>query len=167
MKGIKDFLYDKNDILIALVILTAAAMLIAWRMDVIMEYPHTLAQETGTQVTTDDSAIDDDDASKASAGSDAGSTAAEDGNGQDAESGAPADTLWSGDALSRDVTVTVQGGSAMAAVQSLMDAGLFDSYDQFTQVCQAAGCKPENIKATTFTFAAGSTQADIAKLVTA
>lgn len=151
MKGIKDFLYDKNDILIALIILIAAAMLIVWRMDVIMEYPHTLAQETGTQVTTDDAAVDDADTSK----SEAGNTASE------------TDTLWSGDTLSRDVTVTVQGGSATAAVQSLMDAGLFDSYDQFTQVCQAAGCRPENIKATTFTFPAGSTQADIAKLVTA
>ena len=151
MKGIKDFLYDKNDILIALIILIAAAMLIAWRMDVIMEYPHTLAQETGTQVTADDAAVDESGASK----SGEGSTAAE------------AEALWDGETLSRDVTVTVQGGSAMDAVQSLMDAGLFDSYDQFTQVCQAAGCKPENIKATTFTFAAGSTQADIAKLVTA
>lgn len=146
MKGIKDFLYDKNDILIALIILIAAAMLIVWRMDVIMEYPHTLAQETGTQVTTDEAAVDE---------SDAGNTASEAG------------ALWSGDALSRDITVTVQGGSATDAVQSLIDAGLFDSYDQFTQVCHAAGCKPENIKATTFTFAAGSTQADIAKLVTA
>ncbi len=39
MKGLKDFIYDKNDILIALVILILAALLIIWRMDVIMAYP--------------------------------------------------------------------------------------------------------------------------------
>ena len=156
MKGLKDFLYDKNDILIALIILIVAALLIVWRMDVIMEYPHTLAEETGTQVTTDDTAVDDDAAADSS----------NDDTSQDEGDSAQTDTLWSGDALAHDVTVTVQGGSATAAVQSLMDAGLFESYDQFTQVCASAGCKPENIKATTFTFAAGSTQADIARLVT-
>lgn len=148
MKGLKDFLYDKNDILIAAVILAAAILLIIWRMDVIMEYPHTLAEETGTEVTTDDSAVDDDDTSGS-------------------ETGTQTDTLWSDDMLTRDVTVTVQGGSAVAAVQSLIDAGLFDSYDQYAQVCSDAGCTPENIKATTFTFEAGSTRADIARLVTA
>ena len=42
MKWIKDFLYDKNDILIALLILVAAALIILWRMDVIMAYPQTV-----------------------------------------------------------------------------------------------------------------------------
>lgn len=156
MKGLKDFLYDKNDILIALIILVVAALLITWRMEVIMEYPQTLAEETGTQVTTDDTAVDDHD-----------SDSDNDDHTQGSGDNTSTDTLWSGDTLARDVTVTVQGGSATAAVQSLIDAGLFDSYDQFTQVCSAAGCKPENIKATTFTFETGSTQADIARLVTA
>lgn len=163
MKGLKDFLYDKNDILIALIILVIAAFLIVWRMDAIMEYPHTLAEETGTQTTTDDTAVDD--SSKDAAGQNSGSS--NDDNAPDEGNNPQTDALWSGDALTRDVTVTVQGGSATAAVQSLIDAGLFDSYDQYTQVCSAAGCTPENIKATTFTFEAGSTQADIARLVTA
>ncbi len=157
MKGLKDFLYDKNDILIALIILIVAALLIVWRMDVIMEYPQTLAEETGTQDTTEDMAVDDDTAA---------SDSSNDDTSQDEGDSAPTDTLWSGDTLSRDVTVTVQGGSATAAVQSLIDAGLFESYDQFAQACASAGCSPESIKATTFTFAAGSTQADIARLVT-
>lgn len=42
MKKFKDFLYDKNDILIALIILVAAALLILWRMEVIMAYPQTV-----------------------------------------------------------------------------------------------------------------------------
>ena len=39
MEKIKDFIYDKNDILVALLVLVFAALLIWWRMDVIMEYP--------------------------------------------------------------------------------------------------------------------------------
>ena len=50
MKSLKDFIYDKNDIIIALVILILAALLIVWRMDAIMEYPQTLAQQTGRQI---------------------------------------------------------------------------------------------------------------------
>ena len=45
MKKFKDFLYDKNDILIALLILVAAALLIIWRMEAIMEYPKTLLSD--------------------------------------------------------------------------------------------------------------------------
>lgn len=148
MKFIKDFIYDKNDIVIAFLILVLAAGLIAWRMDVIMSYPQTLADKTGptkTSVEEMDEA-DDTDASTKNATS--------------------SDGIWSGDALASDVTVTVQAGAAMTAVQSLVDAGLFSSYEDFEKVCKSAGCDPLNIKATTFTFGAGATKADIAKTVT-
>ncbi len=142
MKNLKDFFYDKNDIIIALAILVIAALLIIWRMDVIMDYPKTLAEETGTINTTEPEAVDGE------------------------EPAAPAGALWTGGALTRNVTVTVQGGSATAAVQSLIDADLFESYAQFQQICDDAGYKPEHIKATTFTFSAGSTRTDIARMVT-
>ena len=143
MKSLKDFIYDKNDIIIALVILILAALLIVWRMDAIMEYPQTLAQQTGTTDTTDETAVPSEDDSK---GGDSG--------------------LWSTGVLSKEIKVKVAGGSATAAVQSLVDAGLFSSYEEFTKVCKAAGYTPEDIKATTFTFEAGCTQTDIAKKVT-
>ena len=143
MKSLKDFIYDKNDIIIALVILILAALLIVWRMDAIMEYPQTLAQQTGTTDTTDETAVPSEDDSK---GGDSG--------------------LWSKGVLSKEIKVKVAGGSATAAVQSLVDAGLFSSYKEFTKVCKAAGYTPEDIKATTFTFEAGCTQTDIAKKVT-
>lgn len=142
MKGLKNFIYDKNDIIIALVILILAGLLIVWRLDVIMEYPQTLAKETGTTDTTEDAAVPNEDGGKGSSG------------------------LWANGVLSKDVTVKVAGGSATAAVQSLIDAGLFTSYDQYTKVCKAAGYTPEDIKATTFTFESGCTQTDIAKKVT-
>lgn len=157
MKAIKDFLYDKNDILIALLILVIAGLLIAWRMDVIMAYPQTLAEATGTQDTTNASALD---AEK----EDAAKSESKDNQNENADKNE--DSIWVDGALKSSVTVTIAGGSATAAVQSLIDQGLFTSYAEFEQVCKAAGYTPENIKATTFTFDAGSTQTDIARKVT-
>lgn len=51
MKRIKDFFYNCNDLIVILLILAAAAALIYWRVNIIMDYPKTLAveiQETGT-----------------------------------------------------------------------------------------------------------------------
>lgn len=173
MKRLKDFFYDKNDILIALAILVIAALLIIWRMEVIMDYPKTLAEQTGTVSTTEEEAVDNgaetdkdaDTAGSSDAGS--GSTDSTADNSQTPDStGGQADSVFTNGALTKSVTVTVQGGSATGAVQSLISAGLFTSYDEYEKICKAAGCKPEDIKATTFTFEAGSTQADIAKMVT-
>ena len=136
LKSLKDLFYDKNDIIIALVILCIAGLLIAWRMDVIMDYPQTLAKETDTTQTTEEAAVDN------------------------------PDKIWSDKKLARDITVTISGGSASSAAQSLVDVGLFDSYEQFEKACKSAGCNPEDIKANTFTFDKGSTRADIAKEVT-
>ena len=42
MKKFKDFIYDKNDIIIAVLILAVAALIIFWRLNVILEYPKQL-----------------------------------------------------------------------------------------------------------------------------
>jgi uncharacterized membrane protein len=136
MKAFKDFLYDKNDIIIALAILLIAGLIITWRMEVIMDYPQTLAEETDTTQTTEESAVEN------------------------------PDQIWIAGVLTRDITVKVEGGSASSAAQCLINAGLFTNYDQFAETCKSAGRNPENIKANTFTFEKGSTQADIAKKVT-
>ena len=136
MKTLKDFLYDKNDILIALAILFIAGLLITWRMDVIMDYPETLAKETDTTTTTEASAIEN------------------------------PDQLWISGILTQDIKVTVSGGSAVAAAQCLVDAGLFDDYEHYEEACKDAGRNAEDIKANTFTFERGSTHEDIVKKVT-
>lgn len=164
MKRLKDFFYDKNDILIALAILVIAALLIIWRMEVIMAYPQTLAEETGTVQTTEDEAVDDDSASDDKGSDSQNSTDKKDSDSQ--QTGSADNSIWSDGKLAKDVTVTVAGGSAVAAVDSLVNAGLFASYDEYSKICKAAGYTPENIKAAAFTFKAGSTQTDIAQMVT-
>lgn len=154
MKNYKDFIYDKNDILVVIAILIIAAALIFWRVSVIVNYPKTLSHQIGTDDTTQSSAVENDKTNNAN--TESGS-----------EGGTKTDgSIWSDGVLASDITVAVQSGSATSAVQSLIDAGLFESYDQFSQVCKAAGYTPENIKATTFVFKAGSTQTDIANKVT-
>lgn len=101
-----------------------------------MDYPQTLAEETDTTQTTEESAVEN------------------------------PDQIWIAGVLTRDITVKVEGGSASSAAQCLINAGLFTNYDQFAETCKSAGRNPENIKANTFTFEKGSTQADIAKKVT-
>ncbi|MBR3785138.1 MAG: hypothetical protein IKJ77_01860 [Firmicutes bacterium] len=152
MKRFQDFFYDKNDIIIALLILCIAGLIIMWRIEVIMDYPQTLAKETGTVQTTEDAAVDTD---KATEEADADTT----------DDDTP-DQVWMAGELTHDITISIAGGSAMVAVDGLVSAGLFDSYDDFAEVCKAAGRSPEDIKANTFTFEKGSTQTDIAKQVT-
>lgn len=45
MNRIKDFFYNKNDIIFALLILAAAAAIIYFRIGIIMEYPDTLVNK--------------------------------------------------------------------------------------------------------------------------
>lgn len=58
MNRIKDFFYNRNDIIIVLIILVIAGMLIYNRIGVIMDYPARIADaaaesETTQQVETD------------------------------------------------------------------------------------------------------------------
>ena len=147
MKSFKDFYYDKNDIIIAILILFIAGLIIMWRINVIMDYPQTLAKETDTLQTTEQSVVDKEEES---------ADEQEEASGQ----------VWMAGELTQDVTVSIAGGSATAAVDGLVSAGLFDSYEEFEKICKAAGRSPEDIKANTFTFEKGCTQADIAKKVT-
>lgn len=52
MNKIKDFFYDKNDIIIVLIILALAGFIIYSRIGIIMDYPEKLADENATTVQT-------------------------------------------------------------------------------------------------------------------
>ena len=52
MKKLKDFFYNKNDILVVLIILAAAAFIIYTRIGVILDYPEKLANEAAATETT-------------------------------------------------------------------------------------------------------------------
>lgn len=171
MKKFKDFLYDKNDIIIALLILVIASLLIIWRMEAIMEYPKTLISDTESTSTELDSATDEGQTQDPAAGdtSDQGSSDqdAQDGDGPDSSQSDTGGTsaLWSNGVLSRDVEVKVSGSSAAEAVECLVAAGLFDDYADYQSACTSAGLDHQKVSAGTFTFTKGSAKTDIAKAV--
>ena len=74
--------------------------------------------------------------------------------------------IWENGHLKSSVTVTTGQGTAYDAVDSLIAAGLFTSFDDYFAVCMRVGVDSSRIQAATFTFDAGQTQEDIVKQVT-
>lgn len=171
MKKFKDFLYDKNDILIAVLILVVAASIIAWRMDVILQYPKQLIhndKQIETPTVDPSKGDNKDDANKDGDAATGNGSDANTGNngGDDANSGTDTQgttELWAAGALTRNVEVDVTGNTATAAIQCLVDAGLFKDYAEYKQICTQSGLDDEKVKGGTFTFEKGSTKAAIAK----
>ena len=60
MKKLKDFIYDTNDILIALIILAIAALIIVWRMNAIMGYPSKMFGTTDSEDAVTTQEVSDD-----------------------------------------------------------------------------------------------------------
>ena len=189
MNKIKDLIYDKSDILIAILILAIAALIILWRLGIILEYPKQLiGTDEATSVLTepDEDAAAQADAEKAAEGDSTevktgDGTAAEtatgsenktEGEGTDAKAGedtAKADDAVTvtntGDKLANDLQVTLTGTTAYEAVSCLVDAGVFADYDEYDTICGEIGYDDEKMKAGVFTFAKGSTKEDIIKAV--
>ena len=153
MKKFKDFLYDNNDILIAILILIVAALVIFWRMNSILDYPNhidptnnTTEIEEPVSEPTDEPVVTPEDK-------------------PDPTPEPTTDSVWENGKLTKNVKVTIKGGNATAAVNCLIDAGLFDSYSEYESVCKGEGLAPEMIAAGTFNFKAGETKKDIVNWV--
>lgn len=163
MEKIKDFIYDKNDILVAFLVLVFASLLIWWRMDVIMEYPEKVFADddlAGSDIELElPSDLEGDSDGSEGEGSSQGS--GESGG----EPSVPAGGLWEGGVLTRDVEVDVYGNSAMAAVQCLVDAGLFDDYSEYKTICDLSGLNHEKVSAGSLVFAAGTTKEEVARKI--
>ena len=165
MNKIKDLIYDKSDIIVALLILAIAALVILWRLNVILEYPKALVgtDEPNTVLTGTDYEAEGE-GEGASDNTVEGEDTEEPEN-TTVETPEPVMELWVDGQLTKDVEVTVGGNSATAAVQCLIDEKLFDSYDDYKSICDKGGLDHEKVSAGTFTFKAGSTKSDIAKRI--
>ncbi|MBR3259931.1 MAG: hypothetical protein IKF95_01100 [Firmicutes bacterium] len=192
MNKIKDIIYNKSDILIALLILAIAALIIFWRLSIILEYPKELigtdeASEVLTEPDEDAAAANANanaNTDAANAGTDANQDAANSGTDANANSNAAnADAnkdaesesgdsgevtksaKWDGDKLAADLQVTLTGTTAYEAVSCLVDAGVFADYDEYDTICGEMGYDDEKMKAGVFDFPKGSTKQDIIKAV--
>ena len=196
MKYIKDFFYNLSDLFIILLILGIAGGLIYWRFNIIMDYPEALAaevRETANQnlVPSGDSEGENAEGENAqgenaegenaqgenaqgensqgeNAGAESGETPApiDTSSEQEPGSGPRDNTIWKDGKLRVDMNVELASGSSEIAVESLVQAGLFTSYEDFVAVCEKIEADPGMVAAGTYTFPAGSSQEDIADIVT-
>ena len=190
MNKIKDIIYNKSDILIALLILAIAALIIFWRLSIILEYPkEILGTDQASEVLTEpdedaastdanagnDTANADADASQntdnagtdANANSDAANAdASKDAESQSDDSGeVTTSAKWDGDKLAADLEVKLTGTTAYEAVMCMVDAGIFKDYEEYQDICGEMGYDHEKMRAGVFTFAKGTTKEDIIKEV--
>lgn len=160
MERLKNIIYDKSDIIIAFAILLAAGVLIAWRLGAIMEYPKELISQNNhsTEITSEEKDTKSDDSSDKT--TDKSNTSQ-----KDTSTKAEDTAIWSSDGyLTKDVTVTFSGSAASHFVQCAIDAGLLESYDEYTSICSYQGISDPDIinpPIGQYTFSAGSSKADI------
>lgn len=175
MNKLKNFLYDKSDIIIAVAILLVAALIIGWRLNAIVEYPKELIDENNNSTEfIEDTPADEPESTPETT---------PEGNTEDAPAttpesqpeatpedegvteSTPTDSVFdSNGCLTKDVTVTWSGSYAIEIIQCAVNQGLFEDYNEYANICLNNGISsPENIPYTeTSTFAKGSTKVDIA-----
>lgn len=102
------------------------------------------------------------------AGAESGETPApiDTSSGQEPGSGPRDNTIWKDGKLRVDMNVELASGSSEIAVESLVQAGLFTSYEDFVAVCEKIEADPGMVAAGAYSFPAGSSQEDIADIVT-
>lgn len=160
---IKDFIYDFNDILVALLILAVAAGVITWRVADIMAYPEYLAKQqdiviaqkpeepeidmTDVDLTPDDTVIENINTTPDDANSDV--------------IGTEAQTPEAPTAASGETKITIPSGTPASKIADILyDAGLITSTSDFLSELSAQKADTK-LKAGTFTVPAGSTMDEI------
>lgn len=166
MKRLKDFFYNFNDIVIVLGILAIAAFLILWRVDIIMRYPKTVAAQTvQTSQKTDDTKAKDASKDKDKKDEKSEKDKVDDNNKNSKKSTVEDGTIWKDGVLKNNMSVKVPSGTATDAVNGLVEAGLFKSYDDFAALSEQLGLDPTSIMPGTYKFDAGKSQSDIIQAV--
>ena len=112
----RDFMYDKNDIFVAFIIIIVAMSIIAWCVRDVMNYPNTLDSVTTAEEVQ--SAVEQESKSSSSSEDQA---------------------KWKDGKLVDTITVDVSSDSTEAAINSLIAAGLFETADEFRKECKAFG----------------------------
>ena len=155
MNKIKDILYDKNDILVALLILAVAALIICSKVDTIMNYPEHLAQQNSSSITQaegDTEAMLDEETQNT-----------DDSDQQNTQKGNEKEgTTKTGETVT---FVISSGASTQAIADNLMDEGLIKNSNDFVNYLVNAHLDTK-IVAGTFKIPEGSSISEIADILT-
>lgn len=177
MNRIKDFIYDKNDLLIALLIVVAASFLITSRIDTIMAYPATLAAELTTPggevvpEVPDTSVLDptetdtDEDTPDDSIETDPGNEPADPGTDTGGTNTAIGDQT-TGEPSVTQVSIYIEYGATGSDIaQLLVDSGLIADKNVFYDAVAAAGADTR-LQAGSFKIPSNATPAEIIRIIT-
>jgi hypothetical protein len=171
MNKIKDFIYDKNDLLIALLIVAVAAYIILAKIDVIMAYPQTLIAEGSAgsgniMVTPPDTSVKppktlEGDGRETEA--DPGQTEVPPDTGDD---NPPTSSQTTGEPTISQVSIYIEYGATGSEIaQLLIDSGLIDSKQVFYDAVTAAGADTR-LQAGNFKIPSNANPAEIIKIIT-
>lgn len=144
MKKIKDFFYDKNDIIIVLLIVAAAGFIIYTRIDAIMDYPEKYAKEMEATIASE---MKEDTSSATSTET---STTKEESETTTASK----------------VTIKITDSDySMTVAKKLEDAELVESAEDFDNYITTKG-KSSSIKSGNFQIPSNSTYEEIIDIIT-
>jgi hypothetical protein len=164
MNLIKDIFYNKNDVLIALVIVLVAGYVIVDRIGVIMDYPSMLtaiaAEQNGEVVpeNPDNNGVDPD-------------TPVSDNPGVedpavDPPAPNPVAEQTTGEPTVQQVSIHIESGATGSQIaQKLVDAGLLENRDAFYDAVAAAGAETK-LQAGSFKIPSNATPAEIIRIIT-
>ncbi|MDD4583341.1 MAG: hypothetical protein PHR60_04035 [Eubacteriales bacterium] len=144
MNRLKDILYDKNDLLVALVILAIAGFVIYSRINVIMGYPGTLVAQAGAESPPVAEQIDESD----------------DADQQTDE------TNETDEPEIKQVSINIlYGATGNSIAQLLIDNGLIQTKEEFYDAVAAAGADTR-LQAGNFKIPSNATPAEIIAIIT-
>lgn len=148
MKGLeimKDKWYTINDIILALIIITVAAIIIFWRFDILMQYPDQLAKNNAKRQTEMDKK-DETNSSKSSA--------------------IKMGKAFKDGQLIDNVNITILEGNDEAAFKDLIDKNLFDNYAQFEDALKSLNLSVDMVRRGTMGFTKGTSVETLLKDLT-
>ena len=163
MNRLKNLIYNKSDLFIALMIVLIAGLLIFFRINVLMNYPSRViddpaanalySQEDGEAAQTSEGAV------QPEGGGETAQTGEEGGTTVDPET--PSDTTGG-----YPYTLTIDYGQPLSELaQTLVGLGYFESVSEFNEVCKKYGADTK-IQSGTFTIPRNATQVEILSIIT-
>lgn len=144
MNKIKDIIYNKNDILIILIILAVAGLLIWSRIDVIMDYPSKLIASNTPEASQEEQPAAETPETATPGGAGESSTTPE------------AVVMYS---------VYIESGESLESIANkFVSVGLFESTKQFIQLANDMGVTTQ-IKAGNFIMPSDSTPEEVMNII--
>lgn len=145
MNKLRDLIYDKSDIFIALIILSIAGLIVFSRIDAILSYPETFAANTKPPVVSAPAVyVGDKDATS---------------------SGAIGDASKDSDEVEMLAIYINYGESLQSVADKFVSVGLFSTSEEFLSVVEKAGVQTQ-IKTGNFILSENATDEEIIKIIT-